>query len=54
MMDREYLCRRIVVAAMRAVEAADYTDDGMVELKWDEFIPLKDAVDNFLEWAAQP
>jgi hypothetical protein len=36
----------VVRAAVRAVDAAQDTDDGMVEIKWDEFIPLRDAIAN--------
>ena len=36
---------QLVAAAYRAVDAAEDTDDGMVLIKWDEFIPLRDAVE---------
>jgi hypothetical protein len=43
------IIRTLVAAACRVVDAAEDTDDGMVEIKWDEFIPLRDAVANLRE-----
>lgn len=42
----------VIDAAVRAVNDFHDTDDGMVEAKWDEFIPLRDAVDAYLAHAA--
>jgi hypothetical protein len=37
--DWRYLARTLV-------KAAQDTDDGMVEVKWDDFVALRDAVEN--------
>jgi hypothetical protein len=46
-LDRLDTMTRIVNLAAGIVDGSDETDDGMVEIKWDEFVHLQDAIANW-------